>query len=78
MFQAALKVSNSRGKHGATAICNYAIFLYRNKKDPVQAAQLFCEGLAKFVKYLSLFRILICLTTSSLSSLVGFLLIVES
>jgi hypothetical protein len=53
MFKAALKASNSRGKLGATAICNYAIFLYRNKKDPVQAAKLFCEGIEKFVKVFS-------------------------
>lgn len=48
MFKAALMRSKGEGKVGATAICNYAIFLYRNKKDPEQAAKLFCEGIEKF------------------------------
>lgn len=48
MFKAALKKSNAEGKVGATALCNYAIFLYRHKKDPEQAAKLFCEGVEKF------------------------------
>jgi hypothetical protein len=64
MFKAALKASNSRGKLGATAICNYAIFLYRNKKDPVQAAKLFCEGIEKLVKVFSFPLSLLILTFS--------------
>jgi hypothetical protein len=47
MFKAALMRSKGEGKVGATAICNYAIFLYRHKKDPEQAAKLFCEGIEK-------------------------------
>jgi hypothetical protein len=48
MYKAALQASHLQGKIGATAICNYAIFLYRHKKDPEQAAELFCNGLERF------------------------------
>jgi hypothetical protein len=50
MYKAALQTSQFQKKEKvkATAICNYAIFLYRHKKDPEQAAQLFCEGIERF------------------------------
>lgn len=48
MYRAALQKSKCEGKIGATVLCNYAIFLYRHKKDPEQAARLFCEGIEKF------------------------------
>lgn len=47
MYKAAIKASNLQGKKAATAICNYAIFLYRHKKDPEQAAKLFCDGIER-------------------------------
>jgi Tfp pilus assembly protein PilF len=44
MFKVALQ--NSKGsRNEATAICNYAVFLFRNKKRPEEAAALFCDGL---------------------------------
>ena len=47
MYKVALQ--NSRGgKHEATAICNYAVFLFRNKRKPEEAASLFCEGLDRY------------------------------
>ena len=48
MYKAALQASQLQGKVGATAICNYAIFLYRHKNDPEQAARLFCDGIQRF------------------------------
>lgn len=48
MYKAALQASQLQGKVGATAICNYAIFLYRHKNDPEKAARLFCDGIQRF------------------------------
>lgn len=48
MFKVALQNSKG-GKHEPTAICNYAVFLFRNKKKPEEAASLFCDGLERFL-----------------------------
>mmetsp|Transcript_25444 Transcript_25444/g.37507 ORF Transcript_25444/g.37507 Transcript_25444/m.37507 type:complete len:1122 (+) Transcript_25444:90-3455(+) len=48
MFKVAIQKSNGEGKVGATAICNYAVFLYRQKHRPEEAAALFCHGIEKF------------------------------
>ena len=49
MYQVAYKFSSGTGKKiEATAICNYATFVYRNRKDPEKAQKLFIEGLGRF------------------------------
>ena len=47
MFQVALQGSRGNAKLNATAICNYAIFLYRKKHNIQKAEELFSEGLSK-------------------------------
>lgn len=47
MFQVALQGSRDSAKLNATAICNYAIFLYRKKHNIQKAEVLFSEGLSK-------------------------------
>jgi hypothetical protein len=49
MYKAAIVKAGPNSKAAATTICNYAVFLYRNKKSPEEAAALFCEGLERFV-----------------------------
>ena len=49
MYQVAYKHSLGSGKKiEATAVCNFATFIYRQRKDPDRAQKLFIEGLAKF------------------------------
>ena len=49
MYQVAYKYAFGSGrKIEATAVCNYATFVYRQRKDADKAQRLFLEGLAKF------------------------------
>lgn len=57
MYQVAYKYSSGTDrKIEPTAICNYATFVYRQRKSPEKAQQLFLEGLGRFPWHKGLLR----------------------
>ena len=48
MYMVALQKSQGDKKIEPTAICNYATYIFKHKKDKVKAQQMFIEGLEKY------------------------------
>ena len=48
MYMVALQKSQGDRKIEPTAICNYATYIFKHKKDKVKAQQMFIEGLEKY------------------------------
>lgn len=47
MYKVAVERSAGQERVEPTAICNYATFIFKQRKDPVKAQALFAEGLER-------------------------------
>lgn len=47
LYKVALDNSKGQLKLEPTAICNYATFIYKQRKNPVKAQEMFVDGLAR-------------------------------
>lgn len=54
MFVSAIKLSSGRPSVEPTAICNYATFLFRQRRDAELARRMFLLGLTRFPKHAGL------------------------
>lgn len=48
MYKVAVDNSSGQYRLEPTAICNYATFIYKQRRNPVKAQQLFQDGLARY------------------------------
>jgi Tfp pilus assembly protein PilF len=59
MYKVALEKSKGMLRLEPTAICNYATFIFKQRKDPEKAQALFTDGLERCVSFLRDARIFV-------------------